>query len=218
MHSENRMADGPLSARGRPGRGNMEANNLTLFDLPQDLQHSGHHSYASTGPTSRDELQCYSRDSRFGHSPAYSQCPSPVNTGREWMQHPPLGPNNHWDNSQDPQYKSNTPLKSPSHFVPEDYINGHRRSSLPDIHDQMAFDQGQQLTDGNIYQVSSPDKYFQICISLHGALTSASLTHCPSPLRSNLNAAIAASSSHTTSPFPLNLESLLWLRLIEERI
>jgi hypothetical protein len=135
-------------------RGHMDASNLTLFDLPQDLQHSGYHSYASTGPSSRDEQHCYSRDSRFGQSPAYSQCPSPVNAGREWMQHPPLGPNNHRDMSQDPQYKMNAPLKSPSHFVPEDYINGHRRSLHAEIHDQMAYDQGQQLTDGNIYQVS----------------------------------------------------------------
>jgi hypothetical protein len=152
--SENRVIDGPLSARVRSTRGNMDASNLTLFDLPQDLQHSGYHSYASTGPSSRDEQHCYSRDSRFGPSPAYSQCPSPVNAGREWMpQHPPLGPNNHRDMSQD-QYKINAPLKSPSHFVPEDYINGHRRSSHSEIHDQMAYDQGQQLTDGNIYQVS----------------------------------------------------------------
>lgn len=154
MHFENRVTDGPQSARGRSARGNNDANSLTLFDLPQDLQRSGYHSYASTGPSSRDEQHCYSRDSRFGNSPAYSQCPSPVNAGHEWMQHPPLGPNNFRDMSQDPQYKMNAPLKSPSHFVPEDYINGHRRTSHSDVHEQMAYDQGQQLTDGNIYQVS----------------------------------------------------------------
>ena len=201
---DNRSMDSSLSGRGRSARGNVETNGLTLFDLPNDLHHSGYHSYASTGPSSRDELHSYSRDSRFGNSPVYSQCPSPA---RESMHHPPMGPNNHRDVSQDPHYKSNAPVKSPSHFVPDDYISGHRRLSHSDVHDLSSYDQGQQLTDGNIYQVSR--LAFSQLHHITGQLVQHKLTCHQSFLRSTSKDAIAASSYHTTSLSQSSLESSL---------
>ena len=52
-------------------------------------------------------------------------------------------------------YKSNAPVKNHSQpqFVAEDYLEGNRRHST-DFRDGLAFDKGQQPTDGHIYQVT----------------------------------------------------------------
>ena len=149
---ESRHREGTIPANGRSTRGsNYGGGGLSLLDLPQDFQ--GFDSQAfSTGPSSRDELSCYSRDSRPANSPAYSQCNSPF---RDSTHRQIQGPYIRRDSGQENHYKSNAPVKNQGlpQFVPEDYLNGNSRHLL-NSHDVTSFDQGLQLTDGNIYQVS----------------------------------------------------------------
>jgi hypothetical protein len=148
---ESRYREGIVSANARPTRGsNYGGGGLSLLDLPQDFQASDCQAF-STGPSSRDELSCYSRDSRPANSPAYSNCPSPV---RDTTHRQNQGPYIRRDSGQEIHYKSNAPVKNQGllQFVAEDYIHGNSRHLL-NSHDVTAFDQGLQLTDGNIYQV-----------------------------------------------------------------
>lgn len=72
------------------------------------------------------------------------------------MHHPPMS-SNRKEFSQDIHYKSNAPVKNHSQpqFVAEDYLEGNRRHST-DYREGLAFDKGQQQTDGHIYQVLPP--------------------------------------------------------------
>ena len=156
---ESRYREGIVSSTGRSSRGtSFGGGGLSLLDLPQDFQACESQAF-STGPSSRDELSCYSRDSRPSHSPAYSQSASPV---RDTTHRQNQGPYIRRDAGQDIHYKSNAPVKNQSlpQFVPEDYIHGNGRHVL-NSHDVTSFDQGLQLTDGNIYQVSIQSDHLQ---------------------------------------------------------